>query len=778
MRFRDRIQAGYELRNFVDWEDIFQAMTLLRSWNNDFRNRMNGFLNDYDADVAAHVGISPGHGQAVKAGAIRFANALPASLSPPAGGGTWVVVPNLRNLVNYDNGYGFNHQTPNRPQANASRPNPAPPPDRTPLKRFPWPDFRYDSAGHQVTAGRVNGIYLNIYFTNGRMHRPSSTFRTACSPVTYQAILMVLSPRHNAAPPYFNAEGDLRPQLRTATGTIGMDPRFRRLYHGIGGAGTNAAERRETMLAALEEYGLGESAYIRRRNNVVYRPYRGAELRPGDTANCGWRRGGNRISGGHAFYIYAIRYHQNRTWFQILSAQSSSSGVGISGFREDNPGEYAELPDALVNHAPATWYCLEDQQKANSWAAVTAPNLQVNGSMGILMAVRCWRYPRMPVFLPRTWRAGSPRGNRLVEDRWNADPRRVARHYHRNNIQGHAGFFPFGANRVWHGGIHLYPAETDRRVTAVADGRICAVRFEPPDSAPAALNGKSRNFILIRHDLSEYRVASQNGPFFSLYMHLENEDYNATATQREQIWWRGYAERLGLGDRLRNGEVVTFTEDQGIWVQAGDVIGHVSPRHGEIPPPEGHAGPPELAPPTLHFEIFSQNLYFPEECGFRPLVDDDNTACVDRARFADVGAAEGEVLWMLINQNMLPGSRLYESADGRPYPVWSREELAQFYRERRMANWLRTFACKHISEWGDRVDYDDLRNMMRYRHLNRQTMDRAINEARTFIWWNDEVAGAVGLPEDQKVYHYHPLRFLLFLKVQMEKADSEAAAAP
>jgi hypothetical protein len=314
----------------------------------------------------------------------------------------------------------------------------------------------------------------------------------------------------------------------------------------------------------------------------------------------------------------------------------------------------------------------------------------------------------------------------------------------------------------------------------VADGRICAVRFEPTDRAPAALNGKSRNFILIRHDLPEYRAACQNGAFFSFYMHLEDEDYNPTASQRDQLWWRGYVQRLNLGNRLHGGQVVTFAADQGIHVQAGDVIGHVAPNYGLAPAaPAGGGGGAEGAgvarpapPPTLHFEILAAQTYFPRTFGFRELVDDDNTACVERARFVDVAeAGEGERLWELINQDMLPGSRVYVPERGRSYPVWSREELAHFYRESPWATWLRTFACKHISEWGDRVNYDDLRNMMQYRHLNRASIDQAIEEARAFVWWTDEVARAVGLPEDQKGYHYHPLRFLLCLNQRMEEQD-------
>ena len=61
------------------------------------------------------------------------------------------------------------------------------------------------------------------------------------------------------------------------------------------------------------------------------------------------------------------------------------------------------------------------------------------------------------------------------------------------------GYFPLGANNVWHGGVHL-PADAGHVLVAPIDGEIVAVRL---DSDPSAVNQAfgSTNFILRRHEI-------------------------------------------------------------------------------------------------------------------------------------------------------------------------------------------------------------------------------------------------------------------------------------
>jgi hypothetical protein len=771
MRFRDSIQSGYELKNFIDWEDIFRAMTMMRAWNNEWRAKQTEFQGLYDADSGGEHQPGPVHEANFTPGETRYGLRVPARLDPPPRGGVWIPVQNLRTLLMQDNGYGFNNKQPysrtqgTLPAETAGRPD-------SQLKKYSSPDFYYDAEEHKVTFDRTNGIFVDLHFTTGRQHRATETRRTACSPTTYCALLLVVSPPDAPPAPPYTAGNPYTPTLRSAgSDPLLLPPRFRCLYHKSSprrlGITFTGSESRSSLAAALEEYGLGQSSFARTgqyARSITHNPYPGTELRPGDSGSCGWGE-----SGGHAFYIFSIRYHDGKTWYQILSAQRTSSGIGLYGFTNESPGEYADLPDALVNHDQGVWWCAEEDKRAARWSHVTAGTVvRDRYRMSQIRMARCWRRPRMPIYLPRPWLGGNP-DIRLVTDRWNPNPRRTANLYHANNSSGDAGFYPFAANRVWHGGIHLYP-EDDRRVCAAADGRICAIRFDAEGSAPAELGGKSRNFILIRHDLPEYHAASANGTkhFYSLYMHLENEAYDPEAPQLEQLWWRGWAQRLpqDLQDRFQSGEVVTFEEDQGIHVQAGDVLGHV-PEHYDLFPD---------TPPTLHFEIFAPEPYFPGSYNFRELVDDDDTACVEQARFTDAATDdESRATLLAINQVFIRGNRNYEveQDDGTTVtvPIWTREELSRYYSDDPSAVWLRAFATRHISEWGDRVTYDGLRDMMCHRHLGTDRIDAAIAQAQAFAWWTDEVSGAVGLPEDQKVWHYHPIRFLVCLNRRMEEAD-------
>lgn len=61
------------------------------------------------------------------------------------------------------------------------------------------------------------------------------------------------------------------------------------------------------------------------------------------------------------------------------------------------------------------------------------------------------------------------------------------------------GFFPLGANNLWHGGVHL-PAVRGTKLVAPFDADIVALRLDPsPD--PARMAYGSPNFILLRHEI-------------------------------------------------------------------------------------------------------------------------------------------------------------------------------------------------------------------------------------------------------------------------------------
>lgn len=89
--------------------------------------------------------------------------------------------------------------------------------------------------------------------------------------------------------------------------------------------------------------------------------------------------------------------------------------------------------------------------------------------------------------------------------------------YHEHTERKYAGgYYPFGANTVWHGGVHVRAAgEGEARVVACAAGTIVACRLAPTDEQATGEWG-SRNFVLVRHGQGA-------GAWYSLYMHLSRE---------------------------------------------------------------------------------------------------------------------------------------------------------------------------------------------------------------------------------------------------------------
>ena len=118
---------------------------------------------------------------------------------------------------------------------------------------------------------------------------------------------------------------------------------------------------------------------------------------------------------------------------------------------------------------------------------------------------------------------------KLLKIRAALDPRVTASDdFFRNTETGKGGWFPVGASRIWHGGIHLYAAE-GAPVHAIADGEIVGCRVGDGEEQD---NG-SRNFVVLRHTIKA-DGAWKDKVFYSLYLHLDAETAKADADVR----WR------------------------------------------------------------------------------------------------------------------------------------------------------------------------------------------------------------------------------------------------
>ena len=100
---------------------------------------------------------------------------------------------------------------------------------------------------------------------------------------------------------------------------------------------------------------------------------------------------------------------------------------------------------------------------------------------------------------------------------------------------GRGGWYPVGANTLWHGGVHLRPAPDDpdapRAVRACLPGRVVAARLGAGAEGEGPFG--SRNFVVVRHEMpappsdggTEGATppepgGAEPGVFYSLYMHL------------------------------------------------------------------------------------------------------------------------------------------------------------------------------------------------------------------------------------------------------------------
>jgi predicted chitinase len=117
------------------------------------------------------------------------------------------------------------------------------------------------------------------------------------------------------------------------------------------------------------------------------------------------------------------------------------------------------------------------------------------------------------------------------------------------------GYYPLGANGLWHGGVHFDDSTglvaDSTEVRCIADGEVIAYRID--DTYPKSDYGSiqaiySTGFVLIKHRLEVPISPAQAGPappgpsltFYSLYMHLLDwTGYTVNPTLTRPSFWNG-----------------------------------------------------------------------------------------------------------------------------------------------------------------------------------------------------------------------------------------------
>jgi len=276
------------------------------------------------------------------------------------------------------------------------------------------------------------------------------------------------------------------------------------------------------------------------------------------------------------------------------------------------------------------------------------------------------------------------------------------------------GYFPVAPGRLWHSGVHVRAA-LGAPVRAPTRGRIIAARR-------GAAGASSTSFVLMRHTID---VDDQPVTFYSLIAHLGLPPVRSN--EANEIPWLQAVKNGPAPVRadLEAGRVIVLDQR----VEAGDPIGTV----GTV-----SRGPEEG--PEIHFEIFTT-----EKLG----------GDFGRA-FRYVNAAGDGAITRRTD--------LVTAADANGDQQLDASELRQFFRsgdlDRRQA--LRRLAVRHRHEWGDRNTENDLVNLRELAGIS-ENERRAIYRTAIapYIFWTDDLSRATGLPQNQVIYSYNPLTFML-----------------
>lgn len=296
----------------------------------------------------------------------------------------------------------------------------------------------------------------------------------------------------------------------------------------------------------------------------------------------------------------------------------------------------------------------------------------------------------------------------------------IAKYYAHVEKDHRGGYYPLGANTIWHGGIHIR-ASRGTEVFSMLSGKIIAAKL-PENEGVAIRRYGHIGFILLEHVFKSQKL-------YSLYCHLDNTPLSENDPKIAQVAWLatgGIAANLG---RLKTGDLVKFD----IPVKAGDLLWF-----------SGLHGSPSSRAELLHWEVFSEARLFDEVPlatppqtlrPWRVVADTDGNFNVDSPKI----------------RGMLPAAI---SEDGN----LTLDEIVAFYKgnPQGKAATLRDTACRFVSEWGI-PDLDQACKELKNRwYFEASPKDNIA----PFQWWQQAIEAQVALPSSPHVWHYHPVRIL------------------
>jgi murein DD-endopeptidase MepM/ murein hydrolase activator NlpD len=136
----------------------------------------------------------------------------------------------------------------------------------------------------------------------------------------------------------------------------------------------------------------------------------------------------------------------------------------------------------------------------------------------------------------------------------------IAAYYDHTEVAHKGGYFPIGANTVWHGGVHLR-AKRGTPVRALRDGKLVAARL-PDDPTKATRHYGSVNFVLLAHEIggATLNKLAPKGKLLGYKVRIATVNLRETATTK--------GEKLGAleqGDELERVDDKTVEADGYSW---------------------------------------------------------------------------------------------------------------------------------------------------------------------------------------------------------------------
>ena len=296
-----------------------------------------------------------------------------------------------------------------------------------------------------------------------------------------------------------------------------------------------------------------------------------------------------------------------------------------------------------------------------------------------------------------------------------------------------SGAFPIGSNKIWHGGVHLFPQGDNKNVYAAASGTIVAARIAGETALEQDLNYGSQCFVLIRHAVYHQTTTDDDGGmsidyttdptwFFSLYMHLKPIPAPGANDTGNPPWYNLYLSNNTAPSPAQS----VFCPD--IEVMVGDVLGVCGPYRGRD---------------IIHFEIMSnfELNVAPWDSADLCARDTDTNITADTAVIdALVQDAAGDGIDMTDVLRAMDRLRLVKSYYRSEWALQSRDNLDPVVPEsRREAVW---------------------------------------EKLRHFMWVSDAIAACPDL-ETQLCdrtgffWHYHPITFMKFVNNLIREQNGE-----